>query len=114
MDTIQISSDVFATMCVALTIVTSVCAFLFLDLRREKMRRTSTEAAYASINGTLSEIKSEEKYWRTAHAKLMVENDELNKAIIDANEFMAKEIKRQQRKVAKSKRLSESVLTKDI
>ena len=114
MDTIQISPDVFATMCVALTIVTSVCAFLFLDLRREKMRRTSTEAAYASINGTLSEIKSEEKYWRTAHAKLMVENDELNKAIIDANEFMAKEIKRQQRKVAKSKRLSESVLTKDI
>lgn len=114
MDTIQLSNDVFAGMCVALTIVTSVCAFVFMDLRRERMRRTSTEAAYASINGTLSEIKNEEKYWRTAHAKLMVENDELNKAIIDANEFMAKEIKRQERKMNKAKRLSESVLTKDI
>jgi hypothetical protein len=114
MDTIQISSDVFAAMCVALTIVNSVCGFLFMDLRREKMRRTSTEAAYASINGTLSEIKSEEKYWRTAHAKLMVENDELNKAIVNANEFMAKEIKRQERKMNRAKRLSESVLTKDI
>jgi hypothetical protein len=114
MDTIQISSDVFAAMCVALTIVTSVCGFLFMDLRRERMRRTSTEAAYASVNGTLSEIKSEEKYWRTAHAKLMVENDELNKAIIDANEFMAKEIKRQERKMNRAKRLSESTLTKDV
>jgi hypothetical protein len=114
MDTIQISSYVFAGMCVALTIVTSVCAFIFMDLRREKMRRTSTEAAYASINGTLSEIRNEEKYWRTAHAKLMVENDELNKAIIDANEFVAKEIKRQERKIAKAKRLSESALTKNI
>jgi hypothetical protein len=114
MDTIQLSNDVFAGMCVALAIVTSVCAFLFMDLRRERMRRTSTEAAYASVNGTLSEIKSEEKYWRTAHAKLMVENDELNKAIIDANEFMGKEIKRQERKMAKAKRLSESALTKDI
>ena len=62
MDTIQISSDVFAAMCVALTIVTSVCGFQFMDLRRERMRRSSTEAAYASVNGTLSEIKSEEKY----------------------------------------------------
>jgi hypothetical protein len=44
----------------------------------------------------------------------MVENDELNKAIIDANEFMGKEIKRQERKMAKAKRLSESALTKDI
>jgi len=114
MDTIQISSDVFAGMCVALTITTSVCAFIFMDLRREKMRRTSTEAAYASVNGTLSEIKSEEKYWRTAHAKLMVENDELNKAIVNANEFMAKEIKRQERKMNRAKRLSESVLTKDV
>ena len=114
MDTIQLSNDVFAGMCVALAIVTSVCAFLFMDLRRERMRRTSTEAAYASVNGTLSEIKSEEKYWRTAHAKLMVENDELNKAIIDANEFMGKEIKRQERKAAKAKRLSESTLTKNI
>jgi hypothetical protein len=87
---------------------------MFMDLRREKMRRTSTEAAYASINGTLSEIKNEEKYWRTAHAKLMVENDELNKAIIDANEFMAKEIKRQERKMNRAKRLSESTLTKDV
>lgn len=114
MDTIQISPDVFAAMCVALTIVTSVCGFLFMDLRRERMRRTSTEAAYASVNGTLSEIKSEEKYWRTAHAKLMVENDELNKAIVNANEFMAKEIKRQERKMNRAKRLSESVLTKDV
>jgi len=114
MDTIQISSDVFAAMCVALTIVTSVCAFIFMDLRREKMRRTSTEAAYASINGTLSEIKQQEKYWREAHARLVVENDELNKAIIDANEFVAKEIKRQERKIAKAKRLSESALTKNI
>ena len=114
MDTIQISSDVFAGMCVALTIVTCVCGFMFMDLRREKMRRTSTEAAYASINGTLSEIRNEEKYWRTAHAKLMVENDELNKAIIDANEFVTKEIKRQERKIAKAKRLSESALTKNI
>jgi len=114
MDTIQISSDLFAGMCVALTIVTSVCAFVFMDLRRERMRRTSTEAAYASVNGTLSEVKNEEKYWRTAHAKLMVENDELNKAIIDANEFVTKEIKRQERKIAKAKRLSESALTKNI
>jgi hypothetical protein len=114
MDTIEISSYVFAGMCVALTIVTSVCAFIFMDLRRERMRRTSTEAAYASINGTLSEIRNEEKYWRTAHAKLMVENDELNKAIIDANEFVTKEIKRQERKIAKAKRLSESALTKNI
>jgi hypothetical protein len=44
----------------------------------------------------------------------MVENDELNKAIIDANEFVAKEIKRQERKMAKAKRLSESALTKNI
>ena len=114
MDTIQLSNDVFAGMCVALTIVSCVCGFMFMDLRREKMRRTSTEAAYASINGTLSEIKNEEKYWRTAHAKLMVENDELNKAIIDANEFMAKEIKRQERKMNRAKRLSESTLTKDV
>ena len=114
MDTIQISSDVFAGMCVALTIVTSVCAFVFMDLRREKMRRTSTEAAYASINGTMHEVKQQEIYWRTAHAKLMVENDELNKAIIDANEFVTKEIKRQERKIAKAKRLSESALTKNI
>jgi hypothetical protein len=85
-----------------------------MDLRRERMRRSSTEAAYASVNGTLSEIKVEERYWRTAHAKLMVEKDELNKAIIDANEFMAKEIKRQERKMNIAKRLSESVLTKDI
>ena len=114
MDTIQISSDVFAGMCVALTIVSCVCGFMFMDLRREKMRRTSTEAAYASVNGTLSEIKIEERYWRTAHAKLMVENDELNKAVIDANEHMAKEIKRQERKMNRAKRLSESALTKDV
>jgi hypothetical protein len=44
----------------------------------------------------------------------MVENDELNKAIVNANEFMAKEIKRQERKMNRAKRLSESVLTKDI
>lgn len=114
MDFIQLSNDVFAAMCVAITISSSVCAFLFMDLRRERMRRTSTEAAYASVNGTLSEIKNEEKYWRTAHAKLIVENDELNKAIINANEHMSKEIKRQERKMNKAKRLSESPLTKDI
>jgi hypothetical protein len=87
---------------------------MFMDLRRERMRRTSTEAAYASINGTMHEVKQQEIYWRTAHSKLMVENDELNKAIIDANEFVAKEIKRQERKIAKAKRLSESALTKNI
>jgi hypothetical protein len=87
---------------------------MFMDLRRERMRRTSTEAAYASINGTLSEIKNEEKYWRTAHAKLMVENDELNKAIIDSNEFVAKEIKRQERKMNRAKRLSEAVIKEAI
>jgi hypothetical protein len=110
MDTIQISSDVFAAMCVALTIVTSVCAFLFMDLRRERIRRNSTEAAYASVNGTMHEVKQQEIYWRTAHARLVVENDELNKAIVDANEFMAKEIKRQERKINKAKRLSEAVI----
>ena len=114
MDTIQISSDVFAGMCVALTIVTCVCGFMFMDLRREKMRRTSTEAAYASINGTLSEIRNEEKYWRDSFAKLTIEKDELNKAVIDANEHMAKEIKRQERKMNRAKRLSESALTKNI
>jgi hypothetical protein len=114
MDTVQLSNDVFAGMCVALTIVTSVCAFLFMDLRRERMRRTSTEAAYASVNGTMHEVKQQEIYWRTAHARLIVENDELNKAILDANEFMGKEIKRQERKMAKAKRLSESTLTKNI
>jgi hypothetical protein len=45
---------------------------------------------------------------------LTIEKDELNKAIIDANEHMAKEIKRQERKMNRAKRLSESVLTKDI
>ena len=114
MDTIQISSDVFAAMCVALTIVSCVCAFIFMDLRREKMRRTSTEAAYASVNGTLSEIKQQEKYWRDSFSKLTIEKDELNKAIIDANEHMAKEIKRQERKMNRAKRLSESALTKDV
>jgi len=114
MDTIQISSDVFAAMCVALTILTCVCGFIFMDLRREKMRRTSTEAAYASVNGTLSEIKQQEKYWRDSFARLTIEKDELNKAIIDANEHMAKEIKRQERKMNRAKRLSESTLTKDI
>lgn len=114
MDTIQISSDVFAGMCVALTIVTCVCGFMFMDLRREKMRRTSTEAAYASVNGTLSEIKQQEKYWRDSFAKLTIEKDELNKAVIDANEHMAKEIKRQERKMNRAKRLSESALTKDV
>lgn len=110
MDTIQISSDVFAAMCVALTIVTCVCGFMFMDLRREKMRRTSTEAAYASVNGTLSEIKQQEKYWRDSFAKLTIEKDELNKAVIDANEHMAKEIKRQERKMNRAKRLSEAVI----
>ena len=114
MDTIQISSDVFAAMCVALTIVSCVCGFMFMDLRREKMRRTSTEAAYASVNGTLSEIKQQEKYWRDSFSKLTIEKDELNKAIIDANEHMAKEIKRQERKMNRAKRLSESALTKDV
>jgi len=114
MDTIQISSDVFAGMCVALTILTCVCGFIFMDLRREKMRRTSTEAAYASVNGALSEIKQQEKYWRDSFAKLTIEKDELNKAIIDANEHMAKEIKRQERKMNRAKRLSESTLTKDV
>ena len=114
MDTIQISSDVFAAMCVALTIVSCVCGFMFMDLRREKMRRTSTEAAYASVNGTLSEIKQQEKYWRDSFAKLTIEKDELNKAVIDANEHMAKEIKRQERKMNRAKRLSESALTKDV
>ena len=110
MDTIQISSDVFAAMCVALTIVSCVCGFMFMDLRREKMRRTSTEAAYASVNGTLSEIKQQEKYWRDSFAKLTIEKDELNKAVIDANEHMAKEIKRQERKMNRAKRLSEAVI----
>jgi hypothetical protein len=114
MDTIQISSDVFAAMCVALTIVSCVCGFMFMDLRREKMRRTSTEAAYASVNGTLSEIRQQEKYWRDSFAKLTIEKDELNKAVIDANEHMAKEIKRQERKMNRAKRLSESALTKDV
>jgi hypothetical protein len=114
MDTIQISPDVFAAMCVALTIATSVCAFLFMDLRRERIRRTSTEAAYASVNGSLLEVKQLEIYWRTAHAKLVVQNDDLNKAIEMANGYMAKEIKRQERKMNRAKRLSESVLTKDI
>ena len=110
MDTIQISSDVFAAMCVALTIVSCVCGFMFMDLRREKMRRTSTEAAYASVNGTLLEIKQQEKYWRDSFAKLTIEKDELNKAVIDANEHMAKEIKRQERKMNRAKRLSEAVI----
>jgi hypothetical protein len=114
MDTIQISSDVFAGMCVALTIVSSVCAFIFMDLRREKMRRTSSEAAYASVSGTLFEVKQQEKYWRDSFTKLTIEKDELNKAIIDANEHMAKEIKRQERKMNRAKRLSESTLTKDV
>ena len=114
MDTIQISSDVFAAMCVALTIVSCVCGFMFMDLRREKMRRTSTEAAYASVNGTLSEIRQQERYWRDSFAKLTIEKDELNKAVIDANEHMAKEIKRQERKMNRAKRLSESALTKDV
>jgi predicted nucleic acid-binding Zn-ribbon protein len=110
MDTIQLSNDVFAGMCVAITILASVCAFIFMDLRRERMRRASTEAAYASINGTLSEVKQEEKYWRDAFAKLTIEKDELNKAVIDANEHMAKEIKRQERRMAKARRLSDVVL----
>jgi hypothetical protein len=110
MDTIQISSDVFAAMCVALTIVSCVCGFMFMDLRREKMRRTSTEAAYASVNGTLFEVKQQEKYWRDSFAKLTIEKDELNKAVIDANEHMAKEIKRQERKMNRAKRLSEAVI----
>ena len=114
MDTIQISSYVFAAMCVALTIVTSVCVFLFMDLRREKMRRTSTEAAYASVNGTLSEIKQQEKYWRDAHAKLMVDNDMLNEALGKANESVVRELKRmelkQQRKLERAKKLSENAI----
>jgi hypothetical protein len=114
MDTIQISSDVFAAMCVALTIVTSVCGFLFMDLRRERMRRTSTEAALASVNGTLLEARQLEIYWRTAHSKLVAQNDDLNKAIEMANGYMAKEIKRQERKMNRAKRLSESALTKDV
>lgn len=114
MDTIQISSYVFAAMCVALTIVTSVCAFLFMDLRRERMRRTSTEAAYASVNGTLSEIKQQEKHWRDAHAKLVVDNDMLNEALGKANESVVRELKRmelkQQRKLERAKKLSENAI----
>lgn len=114
MDTIQISNDVFAGMCVSIAMLASTCVFIFMDVRRERRRRTSTEAAYASVNGTLSEIKQQEKYWREAHAKLVVDNDMLNEALGKANESVVRELKRmemkQQRKLERAKKLSDNAI----